>query len=106
MRAVSRVLAILRAFEGAGALSLGEVAKIADLDKGTARRLLLTLMEERFVYQDAQTQRYGLGDGIRSLAAAAPADEPDAPDTPAEATAEPEAVAVDEVSEHPGAPAA
>jgi len=69
---VARALAILRAFEGGAALSLGEVARIADLDKGTARRLLLTLMEERFVYQDAQTQRYGLGATIRSLAAAAP----------------------------------
>jgi len=72
VRAVARALAILRAFEGGGALALGEIAKIAELDKGTARRLLLTLMEERFVYQDAQTQRYGLGATIRSLAAAAP----------------------------------
>jgi DNA-binding IclR family transcriptional regulator len=72
VRAVARALSILRAFEGAGALSLGEIARIACLDKGTARRLLLTLMEERFVFQDAQTQRYGLGASIRSLAAAAP----------------------------------
>ncbi len=72
VRAVARALAILRAFEGGGSLSLGEIASVAALDKGTTRRLLLTLIEARFVAQDANTQHYALGGAIRSLAAVAP----------------------------------
>jgi IclR family transcriptional regulator, KDG regulon repressor len=74
VRAVSRALAILRTFEGGQALSLGEVASAANLDKGTARRLLLTLIEARFVTQEPQTQRYSLGSAIRALAATVPED--------------------------------
>ena len=72
VRAVTRALAILRSFEGGRTLSLGEIAAAASLDKGTARRLLLTLIEARFVVQDADTQRYSLGSAIRTIAAAAP----------------------------------
>jgi IclR family KDG regulon transcriptional repressor len=74
VRAVSRALAILRTFEGGAALTLGEVAGAASLDKGTARRLLLTLIEARFVTQEPQTQRYSLGSAIRALAATVPED--------------------------------
>jgi DNA-binding IclR family transcriptional regulator len=74
VRAVSRALAILRSFEGGKTLTLGEVASAADLDKGTARRLLLTLIEARFVTQEPQTQRYSLGSAIRALAVSAPED--------------------------------
>jgi len=72
VRAVTRALAILRAFEAGSPLSLGEIATSAGLDKGTTRRLLLTLMEGRVVTQEAETQRYALGSVIRSLAAAVP----------------------------------
>jgi DNA-binding IclR family transcriptional regulator len=72
VRAVTRALAILRSFEGGRVLTLGEVAGAADLDKGTTRRLLLTLIEARFVTQEPQTQRYSLGSAARALAVSAP----------------------------------
>ncbi len=57
VRAVDRAMQLLLAF----------LARTADLDKGTARRLLLTLMGSGFVVQDPQTQRYGLGNAVRVL---------------------------------------
>jgi len=72
VRAVTRALAILNAFRQGGSLALAEIAKAADLDKATARRLLLTLMSSRFVAQDAATQRYALGPAIRTLASSVP----------------------------------
>ncbi len=71
VRAVSRALALLRAFTAERPrLSLAEAAQAAALDKGTARRLLLTLMEAGLVRQDAATQRYALSLQVLALAAA------------------------------------
>lgn len=69
VRAVSRALAVLSSFAGKTSQSLAEVAAAAELDKGTARRLLLTLMKSDFVSQDTKTQQYQLGRAIRELAA-------------------------------------
>ena len=68
VRAVSRALAILRSFEARKSASLAEVALGAELDKGTARRLLITLMDAGFVVQDSASQRYGLGRAVHDLA--------------------------------------
>lgn len=68
VRAVSRALALLKAFEGSEKLQLREVAAKADLDRATARRLLLTLMEEGMVFQHADSGHYSLGPMIRRLA--------------------------------------
>ncbi len=73
VRAVSRALAVLRSFYQEGpALSLTEVAGAAKLDKGTARRILLTLVQDGFAVLDPQTQKYSLGLEILKLAAAVP----------------------------------
>lgn len=69
IRAVARALAVLELFVGAPAQSLAEVTLATGLDKGTTRRLLLTLMSRGFVVHDPMTQKYGLGLAIRSLAA-------------------------------------
>ena len=68
VRAVQRAMAILRAFEGRGLQSLAEVTAATGLDKGTTRRLLLTLQTEGFVVQDPRSQRWGLGPALRALA--------------------------------------
>lgn len=69
VRAVTRAVDILRSFRGQPRQSLAEVASAAELDKGTTRRLLLTLMKSGLVVQDPVSQRYGLGRLIRELAA-------------------------------------
>lgn len=71
VRAVQRALAILRAFEGQPEMSLAEVTAATGLDKGTTRRLLITMMGEGFIVQNAANQRYGLGRAVRNLAASA-----------------------------------
>ncbi|MGF7159454.1 DNA-binding IclR family transcriptional regulator [Rhodoligotrophos appendicifer] len=68
VRAVTRAIAILKSFEGRGLQGLAEIAAQTGLDKGTTRRLLVTLMNSGFIAQDAATQRYGLGRAIRALA--------------------------------------
>lgn len=73
VRAVSRALAVLRSFYQEGpSLSLTEVAGAAKLDKGTARRILLTLVQDGFASFDAQSQKYSLGLEILKLASAVP----------------------------------
>ncbi|MCW2241107.1 IclR family transcriptional regulator [Azospirillum canadense] len=73
VRAVSRALAVLRSFYQEGpSLSLTEVAGAAKLDKGTARRILLTLVQDGFAVFDAQSQKYSLGLEILKLAGAVP----------------------------------
>jgi DNA-binding IclR family transcriptional regulator len=67
VRAVDRAMHLLLAFARKPQQSLGELASAAELDKGTARRLLLTLMGSGFVVQDSETQRYGLGNAVRVL---------------------------------------
>jgi DNA-binding IclR family transcriptional regulator len=70
VRAVRRALAILRSFTLSDrALALGEIAERASLDKGTTRRMLITLMAERLIEQDAATKGYSLGLGVLELAA-------------------------------------
>jgi len=69
VRAVTRAIAILRSFETRSLQTLAEVASASGLDKGTTRRLLVTMMNAGFIVQDAETQRYGLGMAIRALAA-------------------------------------
>ncbi|MGQ3032327.1 MAG: IclR family transcriptional regulator, partial [Ferrovibrionaceae bacterium] len=71
VRAVNRAIAILKTFPDRPRQSLAEVAEAARLDKGTTRRLLLTLMGEGFIVQDEATRQYGLGSAIRRIAAAA-----------------------------------
>lgn len=71
VRAVSRALAILSAFAAnPGPHSLSALARATVLDKGTTRRLLLTLMQSEFVALDARTQGYMLGPRILKLAGA------------------------------------
>lgn len=72
VRAVRRALAILVAFEAQPIMELRDVAERAGLDKATARRLLLTLMAEGFVVQDAYSQAYALGPVVRRLAGSMP----------------------------------
>lgn len=69
VRAVSRALAVLSSFAGKTSQSLAEVAAATELDKGTTRRLLLTMMKSDFISQDAKTQQYQLGRAIRELTA-------------------------------------
>ncbi len=73
VRAVSRALAVLRAFRpDQPSLALAEVAASARLDRATTRRMLLTLIEEGLVRQDPVGQRYALTLRVLELAAAAP----------------------------------
>lgn len=73
VRAVSRALAVLRAFRHEQpSLALAEIAASAQLDRATARRMLLTLMDEGLVRQDPVSQRYALTVRVLELAAAAP----------------------------------
>jgi DNA-binding IclR family transcriptional regulator len=69
VRAVTRALAVLNSFAGKSIQSLAEVTNATGLDKGTTRRLLLTLMKSGFVAQDPVSQRYRLGRAVRDLAA-------------------------------------
>jgi len=75
VRSVRRALGILRAFGPTDhALSLGEIARRAKIDKATALRLLRTLMHERLVEQQP-SRDYSLSVGVLSLSAGAtPAD--------------------------------
>lgn len=68
VRAVTRALVVLKAFEGRSKLQLRDVAENAGLDRGTARRLLLTLMDKGAVVQDGDSGLYSLGPLIRRLA--------------------------------------
>ena len=69
VRAVRRAAAILKSFIGKPQQTLAEVCAATDLDKGTTRRLILTLMDERFLVQDPGAKRYRLGPIFRRLAA-------------------------------------
>jgi IclR family KDG regulon transcriptional repressor len=68
VRAVTRALAILESFAGERLQSLAEVTRATGLDKGTTRRLLITMMGSGFIVQDPATQKYGLGRVIATLA--------------------------------------
>ncbi len=69
VRAVTRALSVLNSFAGKNLQSLAQVSSATRLDKGTTRRLLLTLMHSDFIAQGPLTQHYRLGAAIRKLAA-------------------------------------
>ena len=70
VRAVSRAVAVLRAFSPhQPRLTLSEVARATGLDAGTARRILVTLSDEGLIRQDGGTSRYELTHEILELAA-------------------------------------
>lgn len=76
VRAVTRALTILRSFSASPQQSLAEVTAATNLDKGTTRRLLLTLADNGFILFDQSAQKYRLGGAIRELAMSV-ADAPD-----------------------------
>ncbi|HQK07184.1 MAG TPA: IclR family transcriptional regulator [Spirochaetota bacterium] len=51
-------------------LSLGEITQFFDIDKSSIFRLLSTLTQNNFVYQDAETKKYMLGFKIMELSGA------------------------------------
>lgn len=67
VRAVVRAASILRSFRQRPLQTLAEISTTTGLDKGTTRRLLVTLMNTGFVVQDPVSQKYGLGRMIRIL---------------------------------------
>lgn len=69
VRAVVRACSILQSFAEKNLQTLAEVSQATGLDKGTTRRLLVTLMSCGFVVQDPVSQRYGLGLAVRRIAA-------------------------------------
>jgi len=71
VRAVTRALSVLTSFSGTGQQTLANVANATGLDKGTVRRLLLTLMDGGFVAQDSATHLYRLGHMVHNLASSA-----------------------------------
>ena len=71
MRAVSRAVALLKSFTSdRPRLTLTELAQIAELDKGTTRRLLHTLSEAGLIHFDGLTQHYMLDVGVFEIASA------------------------------------
>jgi len=73
VRAVVRAAAILKCFSRAAPeLALAEVAAQARLDKGTTRRLLVTLRDVGFIRQDPVSHLYSLGVGLLRVADAVP----------------------------------
>ena len=72
IRAVSRALAVLNSFAQKRSQTLADVTNATGLDKGTTRRLLITLMDNGYVAQDPATQQYRIGRALRLLAADVP----------------------------------
>lgn len=72
-QSVERAIRLLQiiAVNGSHGLALADLAAQAELDRGTARRLLLALMRAGFVSQEEGSRRYQLGLQFFSLAAAA-----------------------------------
>ncbi len=69
VRAVSRALEILGAFvRNKQPRSLAQLSRETGLDKGTTRRLSLTLIQHRFLHYDLALQLYRLGPRILELA--------------------------------------
>lgn len=74
VRSIVRAVALLRAFTAERPhLPLGELAQRTQLDKATARRILLTLCGLGLVVQDSVSGFYALGPGMLELSAAVPA---------------------------------
>ena len=73
VRAISRAVAILRAFTAERPqLALNEVARATDLDAGTTRRILVTLRDEGLIHQDPASGLYSTSTGLLELARAVP----------------------------------
>ena len=71
VRALDRGLALLKAFTSARPRqTLTELTRAADLDMGTARRLLQTLVLAGLVEHDDRTALYALSAGLLEIAAA------------------------------------
>ncbi|MCV9938942.1 IclR family transcriptional regulator [Boseaceae bacterium BT-24-1] len=71
VRAVDRAIALLRAFRPEHPrLGLSELARQVGLDKGTTRRLLLTLQLNELVEYDEHAQSYALAVGLIELGSA------------------------------------
>lgn len=71
VRALDRGIALLRAFNASSPRrSLTELSKSAELDKGTARRLLHTLVQAGLIDHDDLTSLYSLSVGVLELGAA------------------------------------
>ena len=69
MSTVVKALSLLDHFDARSPeFGLVEMAKAADLDKATTRRLLVALASKGFIEQDAATRRYRLGAALVRLA--------------------------------------
>jgi IclR family KDG regulon transcriptional repressor len=68
-KTVAKALSILKQFTpSAGDLGASDVAKLLDMDKVIAYRLLRTLSSEGFLVQNPATKKYRLGPGLIELA--------------------------------------
>lgn len=77
MKTVDRALNLLNVFAEHGkGCSLGDLADQAQLDKATARRMLMAMIKQGFVEQDQQTRDYWLGPAVLPLAKAREAQKP------------------------------
>jgi len=73
VRSVSRAVAILRTFSAKQPfLTLGEISKLAGLDAGTTRRILITLRDEGLVWQKYQKGLYSLSYRVLELTSSIP----------------------------------
>lgn len=68
VQSVGRALHLLQALTEDDEIGLVELARRVGLQPSTARRLLLTLTEEGYVFQSADTRRYLLGYRVLELA--------------------------------------
>lgn len=73
VRAISRAVAILRAFSPKNPyLALSEIVRATGLDAGTTRRILVTLRDEGMVNQDPVSGRYCAWTGLVDISRAVP----------------------------------
>lgn len=73
VRAISRAVAILRAFDAERPyLALNEIVRATGLDAGTTRRILVTLKDEGLVHQNSHDGLYSASTGLLELSRAVP----------------------------------
>jgi DNA-binding IclR family transcriptional regulator len=69
MSTVAKAISLLEALgQGEPEIALADLARQTSLDKATARRLLISLIEHDLVEQNEGTRRYRLGAGVARLA--------------------------------------
>jgi DNA-binding IclR family transcriptional regulator len=69
MSTVEKAISLLELFTAAEPeLGLSDIARSAEFDKATTRRLLMSLLKTGLVEQDDTTRRYRLGAGVSRLA--------------------------------------